>query len=331
MSDTAHSDSRLKSLLDSRFTLLSQWRRSKASTTRPARAARRRRRLLTFIVAISTAFGLALPGASAAQAATTGDIANLALANIGKMACSTNSLGGSYYLSSCTGNGGQPEFWCADFAKWVWLNEGVEDTSTLTPAAASFYTYGKTFGTFSTVPKIGDAVVFSNDGTVSQIHHVALVTQVDSDGTIETASGDWNGQNGTEAQFASTSHVVLNAPAYSSSPGWSPSMGMYLIGYVAPKGAISQSVAVGSGGAVFENGEYHVFGVKASSGVLYQNTWNGAWSGWQNLGGTVTGTPAVTYHDNRLDVFAESPNGAMYQKTWNGTWSDWNSIGGDFS
>ena len=36
------------------------------------------------------------------------------------------------------------EFWCADFAKWVWRQAGVtSDLSVLTPAAASFYTWGQ--------------------------------------------------------------------------------------------------------------------------------------------------------------------------------------------
>jgi hypothetical protein len=85
----------------------------------------------------------------------------------------------------------------------------------------------------------------------------------------------------------------------------------------------------GGAGAVFENGRYHVFGI-SPGGVLYQNTWNSGWSGWQSLGGTVAGTPAVTYHSGRFDVFAESPSGVMYQKTYNGSWGSWRSLGGSF-
>ncbi|WP_203708260.1 hypothetical protein, partial [Asanoa iriomotensis] len=82
-------------------------------------------------------------------------------------------------------------------------------------------------------------------------------------------------------------------------------------------------------GAVWANGEHHVFGV-SPSGNLSQNTWrsNGGWLGWETLGGTVEGTPAVVYHDGRYEVFAHSPSGIVYQKTWNGTWSGWTSIGG---
>jgi len=35
------------------------------------------------------------------------------------------------------------EFWCADFTKWAWKKAGVTGgLGTLTPAAASFYTWG---------------------------------------------------------------------------------------------------------------------------------------------------------------------------------------------
>ncbi len=37
---------------------------------------------------------------------------------------------------------------------------------------------------------------------------------MNTNGTIETVSGDWAGSGGTEAEFSSTSHVVHNAPAY---------------------------------------------------------------------------------------------------------------------
>ena len=116
----------------------------------------------------TTVFGsLFALGASPASAATTADIVRLTLNNVGGMACTTNSLGGQGFLSSCTGNGGEPEYWCADFAKWVWQQEGVQNTGALTPAAASFYSYGTSYGTFTTVPRPGYAAVFSASGPVS--------------------------------------------------------------------------------------------------------------------------------------------------------------------
>jgi hypothetical protein len=179
---------------------------------------------------------VALLVASTAHASTTTDIANLALANLNKKACSTNSLGGKDYESSCTGNGGYPEYWCADFAQWVWANTGVNYTTELNAAAGSFYLYGQKHGTLKSSAALGDVVVFDwhGDGTAD---HVAVVTKVNGDGTIETASGDWGGQSGTEAQFASTSTVVLNAPAYPGTVGSTPGvMGMTISGFIAPVG-----------------------------------------------------------------------------------------------
>lgn len=166
-------------------------------------------------------------------------IVSLALANVGGSACGTNTLGGTNFETSCTGNGGQPEYWCADFAQWVWANSGV-DTSGLDAAAGSFYVYGQNNGTLSNTPVPGDAVVFDYQGG-GVADHVAIVTQVNSDGTIESVSGDWGGQSGSEATFSSTSSVVLNSPAYDGTVGATPGViGMTISGYIAPKGGLTQ-------------------------------------------------------------------------------------------
>ena len=165
---------------------------------------------------------------------TSASIVSIAKANAGKGACSTNSHGGKGFDSSCTGNGGLPEYWCADFARWVWARAGVLHTGELTAAAGSFYVYGQHHGTLSKTPHVGDAVVFDYHGGGSA-DHVAIVTQVNSNGTIETMSGDWDGQSGSEAHFASTSHVILNTPAYSHAVGSKPAeMGMTISGFIAP-------------------------------------------------------------------------------------------------
>jgi hypothetical protein len=164
-------------------------------------------------------------------------IVSLALANVGKGACSKNSEGGKAFDTSCTGNGGQPEFWCADFARWVWEHAGAGDTSELDAAAGSFYVYGQKHGTLHKTPAVGDAVVFDYHGG-GRADHVAIVTKVEAGGRIETVSGDWAGQSGSEAHFASTSHVDLNAPAYGDAVGSTPSeMGMTISGYISPRPA----------------------------------------------------------------------------------------------
>ncbi len=195
------------------------------------------------------AAGLIVGGWASSAGAASRDgqaIAQLALANVGRHACARNSLGGRGYGSSCTGNGGRPEYWCADFAKWVWQNSGVADTQELTPAAGSFYTYGLRNGTLTALPAVGDAAVFNYYGG-GVAEHVALVTAVYPNGTVETTSGDWGGQGGTEAQFSSTSRVVLNSPAYVAAVGkMPPPMGMVLSGFVAPVGVAVTPVLGGT-------------------------------------------------------------------------------------
>jgi hypothetical protein len=202
---------------------------------------------LAGLVGVTATAGIAISLASSAVASaatlTNGTtIAKLALANVDKHACSINSLHGRYFGSSCTGNGGKPEYWCADFAKWVWEHEGVGDTSSLTPAAGSFYTYGLEYGTLTATPAVGDAAVFNYYGG-GVAEHVAIVTAVSTSGTIETVSGDWGGTGNTEAQFASTSSVVENTPEYPGTIGAVPGpMGMVLSGFVAPVGVPVQPV-----------------------------------------------------------------------------------------
>jgi len=196
--------------------------------------------LLVVPLAVTVLSGCGAPAGSesigsTSQAVSGGTVASIALANVGKGACSQNSTGGYDFDSSCTGNGGSPEYWCADFARWVWAVAGA-DTSGLDAAAGSFYVYGQNHGTLHSTPAVGDAVVFDYAGG-GVADHVAIVTQVNSNGTIETVSGDWGGDNGSEATFASTSHVVFNAPAYWGGVGSAPGiMGMTISGYISPAG-----------------------------------------------------------------------------------------------
>ena len=201
-------------------------------------------RVLQSSIILGLAFALTACGANGQggedigsnnAAISTASIASIALANVGKGACSTNSKGGAYFDSSCTGNGGEPEYWCADFARWVWAEAGV-DTSGLDAAAGSFYVYGQNHGTLHSTPAVGDAVVFDYSGG-GVADHVAIVTQVNSNGTIETVSGDWGGESGSEAHFSSTSHADLNTPAYAGDVGSTPDiMGMTISGFISPSG-----------------------------------------------------------------------------------------------
>jgi len=201
----------------------------------------RTRKLVIALATAAVVFGFAAPahavGGTGSQ--TGSQIASLASDNLGKHACSTNSLGGTGFMSSCTGNGGQPEYWCADFAKWAWKHNGIDVTG-LTAAAYSFYSVAKANHKFGTTPVVGSVAIFSNNqGDTSWsshgINHVAIVSYA-SGSNIKTISGDWGGSGSTQAQFASSSDVFLNTAsgggAYNGSPGnYASPMGMWVIGY----------------------------------------------------------------------------------------------------
>jgi CHAP domain len=96
----------------------------------------------------------------------------------------------------------QNEFWCADFAKWVWRQAGVRSgLGTLNPAAASFYTWARQHGQRprfgSDAPAVGDAVVFyppwAHTPTGAWADHVGIVVAVHSSGTVDLVNGDFGG------------------------------------------------------------------------------------------------------------------------------------------
>jgi hypothetical protein len=197
------------------------------------------------ILLLGLATGLSTQAASAAAG---GDAAALAVANLGKSAgtCAddptTNSLGGSEFETSCTGNGGSAEFWCADFAMWDWQNSGFY-TGGLDAAAGSFYVYGQNNGTLHTassyVPQPGDAVVYDYAGG-GVADHVGIVTSVDSSGDVVTANGDWNGvSDSPESTFAKSSAVdAVTIPAAQRSPGdYVTAAQMTISAYVTPVAA----------------------------------------------------------------------------------------------
>jgi hypothetical protein len=290
---------------------------------------------------------------------TTSDIGTLALANIGMGAgyCSVtnpanNSLGGRAFESSCTGNNGSAEFWCADFAKWVWQHagNGAIDVSELNAAAASFYTYGQNNGTLHTSatyqPQVGDAVVYNmgiNGNPPTVASHVGLVTSVNSDGSIGTANGDFGGTSTDESTFAEQSTVVADTISASQvAVGSTPTaIGMTISGYVTPVGLTPASyktvaaMPVDATGAT--SGGFAVWAVD-SNGTLWngwQSSAGSAWS-WAALHGGIRGTPVVEPLDaggggsGGFAVWAVDTSGNL----WNGwqtsagsTWS-WADLGG---
>lgn len=181
----------------------------------------KRRSLVTGLVAAALAVPTIVLAGAGTAAASTDDIVNIANANVHTGACDTNSAGSVGYNSSCTGSNGSPENWCADFAAWVWAQAGY-NTDGLTPAAGSFGQYGA--GIHSD-PQVGDAVLFDYDGA-SYADHVAIVTAVNPDGTIDSIGGN------EVTNDPSTSSV--NGDHYPSAVGYSDYWGMTISGYVSP-------------------------------------------------------------------------------------------------
>ncbi|RKS97069.1 CHAP domain-containing protein [Streptomyces sp. 3211.6] len=276
--------------------------------------------LATAIVPISLAFG-----ASSAHASVGSNIVGIAQANNYKMACSTNSAGTTGFYSSCTGNGGRSENWCADFTKWVWAQAGV-NVSGLTPAAGSFGQYN---GGLHSTPHVGDAVVFNYDGA-GYADHVAIVAEV-GNGTIKTIGGNEGGQSGN---WAATSRVRLDGP-YNSALGYSSYMGQRISGYVSPIGGVDNTpapapapapvakdvtnlFAIGSGGTVFNAGGDFV---------------SGAWTAFQQVPGN-SGIKKVSAVQigTVVHLFVIGSDGTVYTAdgdTATGTWSTFQAVPGN--
>lgn len=152
-----------------------------------------------------------LPPATAAASAQTRTqtlIHNLAWAQpVGTHGCTNGSSSytftqGSRTYYSCG------SAWCAIFAAWVWHHaDPYVYTDYLNWNASSFETYGSTshFGTISSVPHMGDAVVFWSgpdpahakpampaNTPPNTIEHVGIVYSVNSNGTITTVEGNAN-------------------------------------------------------------------------------------------------------------------------------------------
>lgn len=192
--------------------------------------------MATMILGFGTGAAASMsPAASTSQATSTSTIVSIATANLGHRACDTTTSGEIGYYSSCTGANGSPEDWCADFAKWVWAQAGF-DVAGLTPAAGSFALYHQ--GMKST-PQVGDAVIFNYWGG-GEADHVAIVTAVHADGTIESIGGNEGDNN------AATATVNHDGP-YNAAVGSPLGATLKISGYVSPVAADGPST--GNSGA----------------------------------------------------------------------------------
>jgi cell wall assembly regulator SMI1 len=152
-----------------------------------------------------TAGAMTLMG-GVAHATSGPQIAQIAYAQLGK---------------GCSGNGWQcdPDEWCADFAKWVWQQAGVNTTG-LTAGAGSFATYGQANGTIVTTPLVGDAIVYGYNGS-GYAGHVNLVYAVNAADQVETIGGNQGASPGIvslDSWHSVEQGAVIVAPVGISSP-----------------------------------------------------------------------------------------------------------------
>ncbi|KMS70450.1 esterase, partial [Streptomyces leeuwenhoekii] len=183
------------------------------------------RTLRTGLAAVVVAAALSGLATVPAHASEFTEMATLAKSQNGNGPCA----GGGYdnglnQNNSCDGYGGQAHAWCADFVGWVWSKFNVQGQSVLTDAAASFYQYGQKYGTLSSTPHVGDAVVYGYSNGWAQ--HVAIVTGV-SDGVVTITGGNQSHSENPEGMVSTsstTSYRVGDAP-------W----GQRISGYISPK------------------------------------------------------------------------------------------------
>ena len=135
--------------------------------------------------------------------------------------CKTSSNGSYFHGVQDVG-----ELWCADFTKWVWRQAGVTGLRALTPAAASFYTWGTKHGehiSFGGTPKAGDAVVLYPPATKapngSYADHVGIVTAVHADGTVNLVNGDFLGPSNIAVRYVAHAHLSAWASRVEGSKG----------------------------------------------------------------------------------------------------------------
>jgi CHAP domain len=215
------------------------------------------------------------------------------------------------------------EFWCADFAKWVWAAAGVKvDLGALNPGANSFYTWGREVGATlipdGNNPAVGDAVVFYPPGelTASGIgyaDHVAIVVGVNPNGTVNLVNGDFGGATNISVQLYNDVSIASWA-SYIWNPGeqWV---------YVSPGGAGS-GIPSGSPAALANSPSLMNVFFRNSAGVIRNDYWTPT-AGWrvQSLPGAgASGDPAALANSTAwMNVFYTTTGGRVQNDYWNPT------------
>ena len=262
--------------------------------------------------------------------------------------------------SSGCANGWRSNYWCADFAAWVWRQAGVSFTygwagSDINAYSASFYSWGLATGNWHSLssgyqPQPGDVAVYGGLSWGGAGGHVGIYVSGPA-GAPTVVNGDWG--------YPGFADVYEESNESNTGPG-----GGSLDGYVSPRnqpggesppnqpggesgpgggssGAGGSGSGSGSGGtsglggaptAVEQsNGRIDVFAL-GTDGRLDQWYLDGSgWHGPSQPSGSQTfgSTPAVTSSGAsgpRLDVFARGPWGDLIHGWFDGAWHPWESL-----
>jgi hypothetical protein len=222
------------------------------------------------------------------------------------------------------------EFWCADFAKWVWAQSGVtSDLGVLTAAAASFYTWGADHGESmpedATDPAVGDAVVFYPDTAPngSYADHVGIVTGVNANGTVNLANGDFLGSSNISVQ--ANDDVSLKSWAASI---WGSGEDWAFVSPQLPTANRDPSVAVDKSGNIYAFWENTGGGLETSDYTASTGLWagpsqvtdDGTTMAQMGSEPTVAVGPQTSGGVAYQYVFWEGGNQNLYEAYWNGSW-----------
>jgi hypothetical protein len=236
------------------------------------------------------------------------------------------------------------EFWCSDFAKYVWDQGGVtSNLSTLNPGANSFLTWGDQSGQTLTLngthPQVGDAIVLFPPGTFSNsaalagytptnpppsADHVGIVVAVNSNGDIEVVNGDFPW--GTKYVSVTSTGSYLSPASFANQAEniKPPSQEQWV--FVSPQ--LPSGAAVPDSPAAGIDSSFNVYTFwKGTDGGLWEDnrTGSGTWSGAHEITGMgplgSQPTVAVTSAGNQY-VFWKGTNGYLYEGYYlNGSWN----------
>ena len=169
-------------------------------------------------------------------------------------------------------------------------------------------------GSAALISSNGDYHVF-NVGTTHNLYSVA-----------HTAAG-WGAPMNLGGNLSGSPAAVYNAATnrydvFGVGPNGVIYQTTYINGWRSPVGLPESGFVGGLTAVLTPNGAYHIFGVRTDH-HLYQVVYQPGvgWLAPQNLGGSLAGTPSVTYRSSgRYDVFATGTDGRIYQAFYSAGW-----------